>query len=289
MGFEPAEIQTFIDLGLTSIQAKVYLALAKFGALKIATLSKISDVARPDLYRTLNRLYDLGLVVKLVETPVQFKALPIDEGVKVLLQKKQNEYEKIKRESDMLLGSLKKNPSQELTAENSQFVMVPQRETVINRLRQAINSAQSTVDVVISWKRFMHGIGNIFAEAAKDASKRKVKYRFIVEKAPSDQVNESGKQFWKNYRSFQVRFITEHPETVFGIYDCKELFVIIDPKSDLTGSPALWTNNPSLISLVQGYFDVLWQAAKENPTSEPEFISGLKNEVKLKNKRSNLA
>jgi hypothetical protein len=34
---------------------------------------------------------------------------------------------------------------------------------------------------------------------------------------------------------------------------------------------------------------MLWQTAKENPTSEPEFISGLKNEVKLKNKRSNLA
>lgn len=285
MGLEPTEIQTFIDLGLTSIQAKVYLALAKCGPSKIATLSRLSDVARPDLYRTLTRLYDLGLVVKLVQAPVQFKALPIDEGVKLLLQKKESEYEKVKRQSDKLLDSFKKNPSQGFAAENSQFVLVPHKDTVINRLRQAINSAQSTVDVVISWTRFMHGIGNVFAEAAKDASERKVKYRFIVERAPSEIVNASGKQFWKNYRSFQVRFISEHPEAVFGIYDRKELFVIIDPKSDIMGSPALWTNNPSLLSLVQGYFDMLWAIAKTNP-AESELLSEVKNEVNVKT-RSN--
>lgn len=222
--------------------------------------------------------------MKLVQAPVQFKALPIDEGVKLLLQKKESEYEKVKRQSDVLIGSLKRKPSLGLTAENSQFVLIPQKDTVINRLRQAINSAQSTVDVVISWTRFMHGIGNIFAEAAKDASERKVNYRFIVEKAPSEKINESGKQFWKNYRSFQVRFITQQPEAVFGIYDRKELFVIVDPKSDLSGSPALWTNNSSLMSLVQGYFDMLWDTAKTTP-AEPELLSGLKNEVKVKNRK----
>jgi hypothetical protein len=131
----------------------------------------------------------------------------------------------------------------------------------------------------------MLGIGNIFAEAAKDASDRKVKYRFIVEQAPSEVMNESGKQFWKNYSSFQVRFISQHPETVFGIYDRKELFVIIDPKLDIPGSPALWTNNPSLIALVQGYFDVLWQTAKETPPIETNFFSNLNSEVTVNNRK----
>jgi sugar-specific transcriptional regulator TrmB len=285
VGFEPKETQTLIDLGLTYIQAKVYLALAKYGATKISTLSKLSDVARPDLYRTLTRLYDLGLVVKIVQAPVQFKALPIEDGVKVLLKKKQSEYERVKQQSDVLLGSLKKSAVLGLTAENSQFVMIPHRETVINRLRQAINNAQNNVDVVISWSRFMHGLGNTFAEAAKDASDRKVNYRFIVEKAPSEIVNETGKQFWKKFPSFQVRFISQHPETIFGIYDQKELFVIIDPKTDLPGSPALWTNNSSLISLVQGYFDMLWQTAKETPSIEPQFYSSLNSEVTVKSRK----
>lgn len=174
-------------------------------------------------------------------------------------------------ETDLLVGSFKKkNQSSGFQAEGSQFVLVPQKEAVINRLRQAINNAQNSVDVVISWKRFMHGIGNVFAENARDAAKRKINYRFIVEKAPSEEINETGEQFWKIYPSFKVRFISHHPQTVFGIYDNRELFVIIDPKSDLHGSPALWTNNQSLISLVQDYFDMLWQSAKEKPTIETE-------------------
>jgi len=87
VGFEPKETQTFIDLGLTYIQAKVYLALAKYGAAKISTLSKLSDVARPDLYRTLTRLYDLGLVVKIVQAPVHFKALPIEDALRFCLKR----------------------------------------------------------------------------------------------------------------------------------------------------------------------------------------------------------
>jgi sugar-specific transcriptional regulator TrmB len=285
VGFEPKETQTFIDLGLTYIQAKVYLALAKYGAAKISTLSKLSDVARPDLYRTLTRLYDLGLVVKIVQAPVHFKALPIEDGIKVLLKKKHSEYEKVKQQSDALLGSLKRNSGLDFTAENSQFILIPQHDTVINRLRQAINSSQSTVDVVISWKRFMHGIGNMFAEEAKNASDRKIKYRFVVEKAPSQKINQSGMQFWQNYPSFQVRYVSEHPETVFGIYDRKELFVIVDPKSDLPGSPALWTNNSSLIALVQAYFDMLWQTAKEKPSFEPELYSSFNSEVTIKSRK----
>jgi sugar-specific transcriptional regulator TrmB len=274
VGFEPSEIQTLTDLGLTLIQAKVYLSLASLGVSKTAVISKLSNVARPDVYRTLTKLYEIGLVEKLVEAPVQFKALPIDEGVQVLLNKKQNEFEKIKIETDLLLGSFskKKNQSSDFQADCNQFVLIPQKEAVINRLRQAINNAQNKVDVVISWKRFMHGIGNVFAENARDAAKRKINYRFIVEKAPSEEINECGEHFWKIYPSFQVRFISYHPLTVFGIYDNRELFVIIDPKSDLPGSPALWTNNQSLISLVQDYFNMLWQSAEEKPSTEQKSI-----------------
>ena len=89
---EPAEIQALTSLGLTVVQAKVYFALARAGILKIADISKQSNVARPDVYRTLTQLYDLGLVEKVLQVPAQFKALPIDEGIKILLKKKQVEY-----------------------------------------------------------------------------------------------------------------------------------------------------------------------------------------------------
>jgi sugar-specific transcriptional regulator TrmB len=271
---EPSEIQTLTDLGLTIVQARVYLALARFGVSKIAALSKASDVARPDVYRTLNKLYEVGLVEKLVKNPVQFKALTLEEGIKVLLSKKQAEYERLKNETDDLLNSFKRRNMLTDTDAANQFVLIPQKEAVINRIRQAIDNSKYSVSVVISWKRFVHGVGDVFLESAKKASKRKINYRFIVEKPPSDEVVESGNKLWNIYPSFQARFLNHTPKTVFGLYDDKELFIIIDPKMDLSGSPALWTNNSSLIGLVQDYFEMLWQTTAEMPLN--------KNKLKIK-------
>jgi sugar-specific transcriptional regulator TrmB len=267
VAFEQTEVQTLTDLGLTLVQARVYLALARYGVSKIALLAKASDVARPDVYRTLNKLYELGLVEKLVEVPAQFKALPIEEGIKVLLTKKHAEYERLKNETNNLLTSFKKR-SILTDSDVNQFVLVPQREAIINRIRQAIDNSKDTVDVVISWKRFVHGLGDIFLESAQKASDRNIKYRYIVEKAPSEEVGEVGNRLLTTYPSFKARFLEIKPKTAFGLYDNRELFVIVDPDMDISASPALWTNNPSLIAIAQDYFEMLWQTATETlPTA----------------------
>jgi len=36
---------------------------------------------------------------------------------------------------------------------------------------------------------------------------------------------------------------------VLGIYHKKEVFVVVDPREGLFDSPALWSNNQSLISV----------------------------------------
>jgi sugar-specific transcriptional regulator TrmB len=262
---EPSEVQTLTDLGLTLVQAKVYLALARFGVSKIAVLSKTSDVARPDVYRTLNKLYDIGLVEKIVKNPVQFKALLLEDGIKVLLLKKQEEYERLKNETDALLNSFKRKKMLTDSDAANQFVLIPQKDAVKNRIRKAIDNSRYSISVVISWKRFVHGVGDVFLESAQKAAERQINYRFIVEKAPSEEVIEAGNKLWNIYPSFQARFLTHTPKTAFGLYDDRELFVVVDPEMDISGSPALWTNNPSLIGLAQDYFEMLWQTA-ESPT-----------------------
>jgi hypothetical protein len=54
-------------------------------------------------------------------------------------------------------------------------------------------------------------------------------------------------------------------KTVLGIYDRSEVFIVIDPEEGLFDSPALWSNNQSLISAIQDYFEMLWLTAMEDP------------------------
>jgi DNA polymerase III alpha subunit len=55
-----------MDLGLTLLQAKIYLALSKTGKATIKTISKASNSARQDIYRIMPTLQKLGLAEKII-------------------------------------------------------------------------------------------------------------------------------------------------------------------------------------------------------------------------------
>jgi len=57
------------ELGLSAIQAKVYLALAQSTESTATVVADISGVARPDVYRVLAQLEKMGLVQTIVANP----------------------------------------------------------------------------------------------------------------------------------------------------------------------------------------------------------------------------
>ena len=77
-------IQTLTNLGLSFLQAKTYLNLAKLEKADVRTISTISNVARQDIYRIMPTLEKLGLAEKILGKPNMYKANPIKEGVSLL-------------------------------------------------------------------------------------------------------------------------------------------------------------------------------------------------------------
>jgi sugar-specific transcriptional regulator TrmB len=266
-----SKLQVLIDLGLTLIQARVYMALAESGRLKISAISKTSKVARPDIYRTLSKLQQLGLVEKIIETPLEYRAIPMNEGLSLLLETRTEQYKKIRSETRMLLDTAEiQKLKQKEKIETPQFVLIPKGDTVIERINTAIEKAQLSIDLVLSWKRFSHGMVGKFAESIESAWAKNVKVRFIIESPLKSKTAKQLIQFCKKKPSCEMKFIPHYPETVFGIYDKKELFIIAFSKTDLPGSPALWSNNSSLIALAEDYFEKLWVTAIENGHQDPQ-------------------
>jgi len=257
--------QVLVDLGLTLKQARVYLALCRTGSSRILQLSKTSKVTRPDVYEALGKLQHLGLVEKIIKRPVEFRATPLDEGLTLLLRTKENQYRKVRTETEILRDTIRieKLEPQNQT-EKPQFVLVPEGEAVIQRIGTAIENAESSIEGVLSWKRFSRGISSTFAESIEKAWAKNVKIRFIVEEPPKDKTSKEMVQFFREKPHTQIRFIHGHPNTVFGIYDRKEVYVIVVSKTDLPSSPALWSNDDALIALASDHFEMLWATATEN-------------------------
>jgi sugar-specific transcriptional regulator TrmB len=258
--------QVLTHLGLTPVQARVYIALVESGPLPISLISKIAMVARPDVYRTLSNLQKIGLIEKIIRKPLEYRSIPMKEGISLLLETKTHQYEKVRAEAQILLDTTTmKRTGKKNSTESPQFVLIPKGRTVINRIKTAIEEAEQSIDLVLSWRRFSRGIACTFDESVQRAWAKNVKFRFIVESPQPNVTTTHLTNFCREKTLCQIRFIPRYPKTVFGIYDKKQAFIIVMSKTDLPGSPALWSTNSGMISLASDYFEILWLAAMEEP------------------------
>ncbi len=255
------EIELLMGLGLTLCQTRVYLALCRFGMLNAKKLSKCANTARQDVYRITVELEELGLVEKIISTPIAFRAIPLDEGVTILLERRKETTRRLETKSRIFLKKFQISNKKEPPREKPEFVLVPAKEAVIHKINESIQQAQSSIDVVSSWKRFSHIM--LFSKSLEKAWSRGVKCRFISEKPEEGKSLESFTQFCRKTNLCEVKFIPHPPSPIMAIYDEKEILLIVDPKAGISESSALWSNNPSIMSALEDYFDILWITAME--------------------------
>jgi sugar-specific transcriptional regulator TrmB len=259
LGLLLEDLQTLNDLGLTFLQAKVYLALLQSETMKAGMLAKASQVGRPDVYRTLCKLQELGLIEKEIANPVVYRAVPIDIALTILLEHENKQHDELKAKSANLLNKYKNGKNGSYCPE-TKFVFVPSKESLIKRLKKAINSTQKTIDVSTSCKRLTYACDGLFDDL-QNAWDRGVKGRAIINLTEENQPEIINKCWRPPFA--KIRYVPSFPKTVMAKYDNKEVFIFTKPTADLKDSPALWSNDPSIIGMTNDYFEILWITAIE--------------------------
>ena len=95
-------IKILMNLGLTCLQAKTYLVLTTLKEAEAKKISKISNIARQDIYRIMPELEKVGLVERIISTPTLYKAIPLKEGSFVLFQKRAKEHAALQEKIEAL-------------------------------------------------------------------------------------------------------------------------------------------------------------------------------------------
>jgi sugar-specific transcriptional regulator TrmB len=257
------DIEALISLKLTLLQAKVYLVLATLREAKMSTISKVVHVSRPDLYRVMKELQDKGLVEKIISAPFRYAAIPINEAVHILLERINKErLESQKKAMNLIKRCEDINEIATIASEECKFVLVPKNEPLLMRIKKEIATSQSTIDVVCSWDTGMKAIFDLSPMLLK-AGDRGVKIRWITNETSNNNVPPTMLDDFSKKPFFKMRYIAYKIAKV-GIYDKKMILVASDPKSGYIQSPALYTNAPPLVDLVQYYFNSLWKKAEKN-------------------------
>ena len=263
---QQSEVLMFTRLGLTLAQARIFVALSQSGLSTAKAISRNSRIARSDVYRVMVMLEKLGLVEKVVSAPCMYRAIPMQDAVSLLMERRREETSKLQATAREILKRSKKGGGEMVSKEDElQFVLVPPRKAVVNRIRNAIDGTYKSIDILVSWRRLLEGVTGAFTDSFEKACARNVQLRFIVKYPRRGRDAERVIKFLKRYPWCQLRFVHRCPNVIMGIYDRKELTIAVNPATGLSDSPALWSNNQSFITMAQDYFDILWLTAMENP------------------------
>jgi sugar-specific transcriptional regulator TrmB len=206
-------------------------------------------------------------VEKLITRPLKYRAVPIDEGVSTLMERKANALSRLQKDTRYLIRDSKQNKPETMRPDKTDYVLIPEKEHLLHRLKKECEATQRSMDVVCGFEAFLPRLF-IFADVLEEAMRRGVKIRWVVEKTEEiDSWPEIVQAFMKN-PSFKLRSIPKPPVVRLGIYDGKEVFIASHPETNTLESPALWSNNPCLAAIVQDYFEILWITAIENQHRE---------------------
>ncbi len=261
--------QTLKLLGFSPIQARVYLTLVKSGRLSAKTLAKYSNVARPDIYRIMNNFQKLGIAQKIITNPVMFEATPIKHSLSTLMEHKVKEVKQTQKKTKILIMELQQKQYLNTNFPETQnnLFLIPATKAALEKRKELIQKAQFKIDVISSWQHYKYLLNSNFNEQTKIAIKRNVKYRIILETPKKARLpcehHEALKILEKNNST--LRYTLAEPSAIMSLYDNREMLLMMSPNEGPFVSPVLWSNNDSIVSIGNSYFDSLWKTAYIQP------------------------
>ncbi len=259
-------VQTLVNLGLTVLQAKVYIALARSGASTGRVTAKLAKVASQDVYRVLTELQEKGLVEKIISKPNKYRAIPVKEGLLMLLQRRKKQTEELNRAVFELSNSFLTINVPEDKRETGTFVLIPQGEPIENRLVGVWKTAQKSIDLMNDFQEGIVWYEKNFELNIK-ALNRGVKIRDLLSKTQKRyHITKTFSVLLERKPEFQVRYLDFPPPAKLMIKDRKEVFISTTREINSLNYPCLWSNNPIVVQIIQQWYDIMWEkSSREIP------------------------
>jgi sugar-specific transcriptional regulator TrmB len=246
-------VQTLMGFGLTFLQAKTYLALAKLGKADVKTTAKVSNIARQDIYRIMPTLQKIGLAEKIIAKPTIYRATPIKDGLSVLLQNRQKETSDLKKKTASLMKTFHaQNVKTAHQTEEPQFILTSELTRFIRMHEKLYLKTQKSTDAIFPFFPTITTKNFDVIPQFKKMTTRGVKIRLItqMEKEASKKL-----QGLEKNPLFEIKYLKAPPHFGMHIFDKKEVTLEVSMQDFL---PSLWSNNPTVVELAVNYFNELW-------------------------------
>lgn len=245
--------ELLIDLGLTKLQAKVYIALTRLEAATGRAVAKAANVVPADVYRVLFELSEKGLLEKVLAKPSLYRAVPLQYGITILLKHKENKVDQIKNAIPKIL----KNEQVQYKKEDQHLIRYEEgKGASMPTIDGFFKTATSSPDLMTNYREAMIG-QDIIGHLLLDRIAHGVKIREILSR---NQTAKASLAFLKLQKTslYEVRYIDGPEPAHLLIKDHKQVYVSTEINKPSAELPHLYFSNPCLVSIIQEWFDNLW-------------------------------
>lgn len=270
-------IQNLRDLGLTYTQARIYLAVLSDNPCTFYRISKLTGIARSEIYRETVYLEQAGLVEKSLDRPAFVKAIPVEIALKNFVKWKKRECEeRISKLESSLIEFVRFNMPQvksnrELSPDEIEFSLISTKQAIVTKIKSMIEEAEAEVFLRYLPRKMCTFLG--FCNDSINAALRKqVNVRLMTK---NEELNDGFIRTIQstidvNNRTFEVGYISYVP---FGltVIDKKQLLIETTTEDFFSKKPMLWTDNQLLVSiLIKDLYQPLLNCSyRIKPESQP--------------------
>ncbi|MGE5187977.1 MAG: TrmB family transcriptional regulator, partial [Betaproteobacteria bacterium] len=207
-------VETLINLGLTVLQAKVYLSLAKLGTSTGRTTAKDAKVAPQDVYRVLAELQEAGLVEKIIAKPNKYCPMPINQGFAMLIKHRKNQTKQLERSVKTVSKLFQPAIKGAQKTEEGDFILIGKKEPLENRAHQMVETAYANIDLMNEINDGMIGHDSLYTLETKFLNKGG-RIRDILSKAtPTFHLTKTFCSLQQRYPEFQARYLDFHTPAI---------------------------------------------------------------------------
>jgi sugar-specific transcriptional regulator TrmB len=270
--FSEQVYQVLVELGLSSLQAKIYCALIQIQDPTATAISKLSKVARQEVYRITDELAEIGLVSRTISTPIRFQPVPLNEALSILMERRIKLTSGLMQKIKVISRESKKK--QEKTLSNYVIRELSPNEDWFGNSPLKLETTK-TFDLITSFERFSARLKSDQKAFRKAIRTKKTIIRIITDKPPANSPFYKIINSLMKYPYFQIHFLESKPDAVLLIFNKQEAAVSVS-LTKTPGPPYLFANHPAFLYLALEHFETMWNMAKKSMIYPPD-IMGIDN------------
>jgi sugar-specific transcriptional regulator TrmB len=248
--------QALSKFKLNKNEIRVYLYLARFGAHKAKSIAEALGVHRTEGYKILRRLETQGLVSKIMERPMKFVAVPLENVLNNLIEERRQKIHEMEQKKAQLLKLWATLPEPEsITHEKETFQVLEGKKHISVRLAELLGNSESTFNMVVSddnliWLYNTPFLDDIEEKVQNDGLSMKMMTNYSPTSSYVMEQQEMGDG------DFSYMKGEEMPG--FFMNDSGEMILLMaNDKNNVYG---MWTNYASMVQSYRVLFDLLWKS-----------------------------